>query len=335
MGTHHVRLQGAQVDLDDLVEELVRELLDLGIGRQEAAVLVGELRQGLALGGLEVELAVDIVREDRGCGTDLGAHVADGRLPRRAEGAGAGPEVLDDPVGAALDRQDPRHLEDDVLGSRPPRELARELDPHELGLQDLPGEARHDVDRVRPADPDGHHREPPHVGGVGVGPDDEAAREGVVLEHHLVDDARARSPEADAELGAGALQEVVDLLVAHLGAPGVGQRPLVRLDQVVAVDRRGHLHPGQVGLHELEDRHLRGGVLHDDAIGPQAEVGGARHQDLVGGLVQVAEDDLLRQGQGTRETLANDREALLHAFVDGPDHFRGGVDHGRTSLKAC
>ena len=47
------------------------------------------------------------------------------------------------------------------------------------------------------------------------------------------------------------------------------------LDEVVAVDRGGHGDLGQAGGHELEQRHLGGGVLHGDAVGVEVGVAAA------------------------------------------------------------
>ena len=96
------------------------------------------------------------------------------------------------------------------------------------------------------------------------------AGEGVLLEDDLVDDPRARLPEPDAVPGRHGAQEVVDLLVGLLGHAEVDRGADLGLDQVVAVDRRRHPHLGQAGGHELEERHLGGGVLHGHPVGAAA-----------------------------------------------------------------
>ena len=79
----------------------------------------------------------------------------------------------------------------------------------------------HDVDRVGAADADGDHAEAASVGGVGVGANHHAARECVVLEHHLVNDAAAGIPEADAVTGGYRLEEIIDFSVLVVGGEQV------------------------------------------------------------------------------------------------------------------
>ena len=79
------------------------------------------------------------------------------------------------------------------LGERPARELAGEVHADQLGIEHLPGEPGHRLAAVGAAHADGDHAEAARVGRVRVGADHEAAGEGVVLEHDLVDDARARA----------------------------------------------------------------------------------------------------------------------------------------------
>ncbi len=138
---------------------------------------------------------------------------------------------------------------------------------------------------------------PPAFGRVAVGADHHPAGERVVLEHDLVDDPAARLPEADAVLGRDRAEEVVDLGVGVLGDLEVLDRPDLGLDQVVAVDGGGHRDLGQAGGHELEQRHLRGGVLHGDAVGVEVGVGAAPLGAGRLGVAEVVEQDLLGEGQ--------------------------------------
>ena len=131
---------------------------------------------------------------------------------------GAGAEILDDLVGAALDGEHSAELEDDVLRRRPAVELAGQLHADDARQQHLPREAGHHVDRVGAADADRAHAEPARVRRVRVGADHQPAGERVVLEHDLVDDARARLPEADAVLRRDRCEEVVDLRVFRTSA---------------------------------------------------------------------------------------------------------------------
>ena len=125
VGPVDVRLEGRQVDLDDLVEELLRVGVDLGVLAEVLAHGVGPVGHGLPPGGLQVDRAVVVVGEQRRGGADLGAHVADRGLAGGADRRRAGAEVLDDGAGAAADGQHVGDLEDDVLGRRPVRSSRR------------------------------------------------------------------------------------------------------------------------------------------------------------------------------------------------------------------
>ena len=143
--------------------------------------------------------------------------------------------------------------------------------PISFGPADVEREAGHHVDGVGAADADGHHAEAPGVGGVAVGADHHPAREGVVLEHDLVDDARSRLPEADAVAGRHRPEELVDLAVAVEGELQVEVGAGLGQDEVVAVDRGRHRRLVETGGHELQQRHLGRGVLHGDPV--RVEVG--------------------------------------------------------------
>ena len=229
-------------------------------------------------------------------------------LPVQLMEVGARAEVLDDGAGAALDGEDLGHLEDDVLGGRPAAELAGEVDADELGPAHVERVAGHDVDGVGAADADGDHAEAAGVGRVAVGADHHPAGEGVLLEHDLVDDARAGLPEADAVLGRDGLEEVVDLVVALERGQEVDLAVLAGLDEVVAVHGGGHGHLGEAGGHELQQRHLGGGVLHGDAVGVEVGVAAAPLELLaLAGRARWLIEDLLGEGEGPTEALAAER----------------------------
>ena len=297
IGADDVRLQRAQVDLDHPVVVALRVGLDLGVGLQVLGDLLGQAGHIGPLGGPQIGRHARVEGEERGGGADLRAHVADGALAGGADGARAGAEVLDDGAGAALDGQDAGHLEDHVLGRGPAVELAGQLDADHGRPAQLPGHAHHHVDRVRAADADGHHAQPAGVGGVAVGADHHAAGEGVVLQHHLVDDARARLPEAHAVALARAQQEVVDLGVLVDRDGQVALDAELGADQVVGVDRAGHSRVVAAGQHELQDRHLRGGVLHGHAVRVEVHVALAAHRRRSRLAVHVGQQNLLGQRQ--------------------------------------
>ena len=119
-----------------------------------------------------------------------------------------------------------------------------------------------------------------------------------------MDDTGARPPEADAVLASAGLEEVEDLGVGGAGAGQVCGLAVLADDEVVAVDGGGDAGVGEPRGHELEHGHLRGGVLHGDAVRgelevvPAADVGerGAGGEGLLG-VGQVGVEDLLGEGE--------------------------------------
>ena len=89
------------------------------VSGQHVLVAVGEVGNGRTLGGAQVAGHALVVGEDGGGGANLRTHVADGAHAGARQLVDARAKVLDNGARAALDRQDARHLEDDVLGRRP------------------------------------------------------------------------------------------------------------------------------------------------------------------------------------------------------------------------
>ena len=313
------RLQLVEVDLDELV--VGRAF----VGSQIGGHLVGGGGDGLASGGGQVRAHVRVVGEHRARGADFGAHVAHRGLAGGRDAVGAGSEVFDDGAGATFDGEHAGHLEDDVLGSRPAAEGSGELDADDLGPLHVEREAGHDVDGVGATDADGDHAQSARVGRVAVGADHHSAGEGVVLEHDLVDDSAARTPETDAVLGGHGLQEVVHLAVVVDGHAEVDLGAHLGQDEVIAVNGRGHGGFGQTGGHELQQCHLRGGVLHGHAVGIEVGVASATLHLLSGRVDEVIDEDLLGQGEGTTEARAPQGHALGQSAVDAVDEFDGGA----------
>ena len=125
---------------------------------------------------------------------------------------------------------------------------------------------------------------------------DQLAWERVVLESDLVDDAGARSPEANAELRGGGAQELVDLLVLRERLAQVGRTNFAGLDEVIAVDGGRDSSASAPRLHELEHRRLPQHVLEEHSVRPELEIGLARlYRPAQGRLVQVREEHLVSQ----------------------------------------
>ena len=96
-----------------------------------------------------------------------------------------------------------------------------------------------------------------------------------------------------------------------------------RLDQVVAMHRRRHCDLVAPRLHELQQAGLPQDVLKDDAVGAGQEVAMARFELLVFGVVEMAEQDLVGEGQGPLQSAADYRKVARHGCVDCSGHFRG------------
>ena len=149
-----------------------------------------------------------------------------------------------------------------------------------------------------------------------------------LLEHDLVDDPGPGLPEADAVLRRHRAEELVDLGVHVERACQVGVGADAGLDEVVAVHRARHLHRRQPGGHELQQRHLRGGVLHGDPVGPVVGVVDAPFDADRRRIVGVREEHLLGEGERATEATTGVSEARGVPCVRGLDELerRGGLD---------
>ena len=133
VGSHDVRLESREVDLDDLVKKSSGILRDLGICTQQLGALIGQVGQLLPPGRLEVRRHALVVGKDRGRRTEFGAHVRNRPLAGAADRRGAGAEVLDHPIGPTLYRQRFADLEDDVLGDDQPESRPVRCTPTRFG----------------------------------------------------------------------------------------------------------------------------------------------------------------------------------------------------------
>ena len=79
---------------------------------------------------------------------------------------------------------------------------------------------------------------------------------------------------------------------------------------------RGHGDLREAGGHELEQRHLRGGVLHGDAVGVEVVVGAAALELLALRIGEVVDEDLLGEREGSPEASPAQRGALGQGGVD-------------------
>ena len=104
---------------------------------------------------------------------------------------------------------------------------------------------------------------------MGVSSHHQAAREGVIFQNRLVNNAGTRLPESKAVALPHAGEEVVDLSVFVIRDAQVAVVALVGTNQVVAVNGGRNCSLVLAGHHELQQRHLCGGILQRDAVRSQ------------------------------------------------------------------
>ena len=150
------------------------------------------------------------------------------------------------------------------------------------------------------------------------------AGEGIIFQHHLVNDAGAGLPEAHAVLGARRGEEFVDFVIGLVRHLQVRAGADLGADQVIAMDGGGHGGGFTPGGNKLENRHLRRGVLHGHPIGSQIHRGHAARRQLARRILRrscascargirtslystVSKEDLFRQGHGPTQLFAHRR----------------------------
>ena len=74
------------------------------------------------------------------------------------------------------------------------------------------------------------------------------------------------------------------------------------------MDGRGGGHLGQSGGHELQQCHLRGGVLHRDPVRSEVGVGLAPHHCLAARVREVVDEDLLGERERPAEAITAETE---------------------------
>src|SRR4029453_1733134 len=119
-------------------------------------------------------------------------------------------------------------------------------------------------------------------------------------------------------------EEVVDLGVELDGQAEVDVGPGPGVDEVVAVHGGRHRGGRQAGGHELEQRHLGGGVLHGQPVGVEVAVAAAPLELLAVGVAQVVDQDLLRPGERSAEPFAAEGDPFGQPGVDLGDPLGGG-----------
>lgn len=243
-------LEFGKVDFDDLV------VFGVLVGNEVVRELLGVVGDHGTAGSFEIVGHAVVEGEKRGGSTDFSTHVADSSHAGATERFDTRAGVLDDGTCSALDGKNASDLENDVLGGSPTTDFSDEIDTNDLGALELPRKTSHDVNGVSTSDTAGNHTETTGVGCVGISADHETTGEGIVFEDDLMDDTRARFPEAEAVFSGGGSQKVVNLLVDVDSALKILDATDLCLDQVVAVDGCGDGGGVHTGGHELEDGHL-------------------------------------------------------------------------------
>jgi hypothetical protein len=311
---HDVRLERAQVELEHAVVVRIRVRLDFGVGREQRAVTPRDRRDRPRAPSRTGSRPSRVEREQRVVAPSSAPMFAIVALPVAPSARAPGPDVLDDRVRRARHRELPGDPQDHVLRRGPVVERAREHDRDPLRVEQLEREPGHRLDRVGAADADRAGAEPARVGRVRVGAQDQRARQRVVLEHHLVDDAGARLPEAGAVARGCPTQEGVDLVVLRDDArrsASASARAWIRWSQWTEV---GSATRARAGLRKLEHRGLTEHVLQHDAIGSQPQRRPARRALGAVGLLEVGEQELVgeRERGGTRAR-ARASEAVMRS----------------------
>ena len=148
-----------------------------------------------------------------------------------------------------------------------------------------------------------------------IGSDHHTAGEGVVFEHDLVNDTCAGLPKSDSVLIRNRGKEVEHLVRLVDRLLEVGGCTHARLNQVVAVHRRGNRHFFAARRHKLKQGHLGRRVLHRHAVWGKVDVRGSALEGLLCfALPKVSVQNFLREGQGAAQHAAG---GLHFGFVTG------------------
>ncbi len=169
----------------------------------------------------EVVLRVLVGREDRGGGTEFGAHVGDGRPLGNRQRLDAGAGVFEHLADAAFDGETAEQLENDVLGGGPVRQLAFETDVDDLGHLDVVRAAAHGDGDVETTGADGEFAQAAGGRRVGVRAEHGLAGRGEVLLVDVVTDTVARAREVRTERTGGRAQEAVVVGVLEVELVGL------------------------------------------------------------------------------------------------------------------
>ena len=293
-----IGFQRRQVDFDHPVVIFFRLGGRFGVGAQRTGYAVGQRGHFFASGSAQVARHRLVIGEQRSGGPHLGAHIADRRLAGRRQRSRPVAEIFQNRIGSALDGQYPGQFQDHVFRRSPAAEPPGQFHADDLRHFQLPRHPCHHVHRIGPADADSYHAEPAGVRRMRIRPDHHAARKSVVFQHDLMNDTGPGFPETEPVAIGHAFEKIVHLAVRIVGGRHIGSGPPVGLNQVVAVHRRRNGRTVAAGVHKLQQRHLRRGILHRHAIRTEIHViDPSAERFRIRRIVQVRIEDFLRQRQ--------------------------------------
>ena len=140
-----------------------------------------------------------------------------------------------------------------------------------------------------------------------------------------MNDAAAWAPKPNAVFGRHAAQKVVHLFVGVDGHAHVDACTHLGHDQVVAMHGGRHGGGGQTCGHKLQQRHLRGGILHGHTVGCEVGVTAAAFNFLALRVVQMVDQNLFGQREWATKSLAGHGHIAGQFGVDVVDQRDGGV----------
>ena len=167
------------------------------ISTKLGCVLLGKRSNLLTPRLAEIFAGILVEWEDGAGSTQLCTHVTDGSLTRSRDAVETIAKVFEDGIGTTLHGENAQDFENHILRSSPARELTREMHTDEARHLELPRLTCEHIHGIGTAYAHGYHTETAGIWSMGICTHHHTAREGIVLEYHLVDDTSSWSPESD------------------------------------------------------------------------------------------------------------------------------------------
>ena len=145
-----------------------------------------------------------------------------------------------------------------------------------------------------------------------------------MLEHHLVNDSATGAPETDAVFCGDTLQKVVHLFVGVDGNTHVDSRTYFGKDEVVAVHRGRNGGGGKASSHELQQGHLRGCILHCNAVWCEVGVAASAIHILCLRIAEVVDQNLFGQCQVSTKAFTPEGNICGEGAIHAIDEFDWG-----------